>query len=308
MPIMMEAWAYGLSTVEVNKDHVSPNYVEGDNGFILPPPSVFIPAQADGALKPRQLKLLHTYITHFDILLLRLSPRNSPTTILRGSWNLLLGPERSHLHPPTPGATSQKRKVDKQTQRRLAMLTTLEKWTNELDKETKLRNETLAWASEQLPRDRWPHDRVTERILWEVNEINFRWEFRMLDRKMLDESYPHYAHEDLVTQCFPSSSFEGEGGSDHMSVTYLTAWRGLSNPNEEQRRKYVIALARVMAQWDQCPASIKLALDSKETDVDFLKLEQSCATYYCRSYFYYFARAPSVPHRTTIDPTIYLMP
>lgn len=315
MPIMMEAWSFGLSTVNPTKDSVSPRFVEGDNCFVFPPTSVFAPLQSDGALKPRLLKILHTYITHSDILLLRLSPRNSPTSLHRGSWNLLLGPERSPSHPTTPAtlpmanqAGASQAKKPRIVIRRQGMQTILAEWTNEYDTENQLRNESLIWASEQLPKDRWPHERVIERILYEINEINFRWEFRMLDRKMANPKLSYYDHEDHVSQCFPSSSFKNEGGADHMSVNYTTAWRGLSSPDDNERRKYVLALARVLADWYRCPDAIAQSLERKASDIDLLTLERACASYYCRSYFYHFGRAPSVPHRTSLDPAQYIMP
>ncbi|KAF7426829.1 hypothetical protein PC9H_009198 [Pleurotus ostreatus] len=317
-PIMMEAWVHGLSTVTVTKEKVSMNFAEGDNGYIFPPISVFIPFQVDGNLKPRHLKLLHAYLTHSDILILRLSPRNNPTSLLRGNWDLLLGPERSNPTSIPPSTTStataddepkaKKTKVEKLVKRRQNLQTILAEWTNEYDVESNARNESLAWASEQLPKDRWPHDRVVERILYEINEINFRWEFRMLDRKMVNPNISYVAHEDLITRCFPSSSFKGEGGADHTSVKYTTAWSGLSSPDDKERRQYVLALCRVIAHWHRCPDAINKALKCAESDVDFLAVEKLCASFYCKSFFYYFARAPSVPHRTAIDPEIYLMP
>lgn len=312
---MMEAWVHGLSTVTVMKDKVSMNFAEGDNGYIFPPMSVFIPVQADGNMKPRQLKILHAYLTHSDILILRLSPRNNPTSLLRGNWDLLLGPERSNPNsiPPSTATAgdepkAKKTRVEKLVIRRQNIQTILAEWTNEYDHERNARDESLVWASEELPKDRWPHDRVVERILYEINEINFRWEFRMLDRRMVNPNIPRLAHEDLISRCFPSSSFKGEGGADHTSVRYTTAWSGLSSPDDNERRQYVFALCRVIAHWHSCPDGIIKALERAESDVDFLAVEKLCASFYCKSFFYYFARAPSVPHRTSIDPDTYIMP
>ncbi|KAF7430140.1 hypothetical protein PC9H_005840 [Pleurotus ostreatus] len=311
MPLMMEAWAYGLSTVTINANNVSPQYAEGDNAFIFPPPSVFLPPQTDGDLKPRQLKILHAFIRHYDILLLRMSPRNSPTSIPRGKWHRILAPERRN-QKPTPvndlQPPSKKPKSDIPSQRPPELYTLLVQWTDQLDPDNAHRNETLAWAGEHLPLDRWPHVRVTERILYEINEINLRWEFRMLDKRMTVDTAPQDAHDDLVTQCFPSSSFASDAGGDHMSVKYTTAWRGLSNPIDKQRRKYVLALSRVLAEWKGCPEEIVAASKEKAIDMDLISLERACASFYCRQFFYFFARAPSVPLRTSIDPTIYIMP
>ncbi|KAF7425916.1 hypothetical protein PC9H_008278 [Pleurotus ostreatus] len=319
MPIMMESWVHGLSTVAVTKKYISPQYKEGANGFIFPPPTTFVPLNSDADLKPRQLKILHAYITHLDVLLLRMSPRLSPTLISRKRWDLLLGPERSQPHAtPVAGPSSRdthssqpapkKMKLDNNYLRRQCMQGLLAKWTAEYDKDHQNRNEDLNWRSEVIPSDRWPHDRITERIMYEVIETNFRWELRMLDGQMLAGEVDHIAHDDLLNQCFPSQSFEGEGGGDHMNVTYLTAWSGLSNPNDLERRKYVLAISRVMVDWRDCPGGIVDALRQEESDVDYVELEKTCASYYCRSFFHHFARAPSVPHRTKIDPSIYIMP
>ncbi|KAF4584825.1 hypothetical protein EYR40_001640 [Pleurotus pulmonarius] len=316
-PIMMDAWVYGLSTVVIDKDKVSNNFALGDNGHIFPPISVFVPIHAESTLKPRQLKVLHAYISHSDILILRLSPRDDPKPLLRGNWDLLLGPERSNSNsiPSTTSTASsddqppkKKTKVERLNQRRASMQTLLAEWTNQYDVESNQRNENLVWGSELLPKDRWPHDRVVERIMYEINEISFRWEFSMLDRKMVNRKVSTLAHEDRLARCFPSSTFKGEGGADHTSVKYTTAWSGLSSPDPNTRRPYILALCRVIADWHRYPDAIKVALRSPESEIDFQALEKECASYYCKSFFYYFARAPSVPHRTSIDPDTYIMP
>ncbi|KAJ8693309.1 hypothetical protein PTI98_008315 [Pleurotus ostreatus] len=269
------------------------------------PPTTFVPLNSDADLKPRQLKILHAYITHLDVLLLRMSPRLSPTLISRKRWDLLLGPERSQPHAtPVAGPSSRdthssqpapkKMKLDNNYLRRQCMQGLLAKWTAEYDKDHQNRNEDLNWRSEVIPSDRWPHDRITERIMYEVIETNFRaGSFHMTI---------------FSINASPSQSFEGEGGGDHMNVTYLTAWSGLSNPNDLERRKYVLAISRVMVDWRDCPGGIVDALRQEESDVDYVELEKTCASYYCRSFFHHFARAPSVPHRTKIDPSIYIMP
>ncbi|KAF4567080.1 hypothetical protein EYR36_010696 [Pleurotus pulmonarius] len=319
MPIMMQAWVHGLSTVTPSQEFVSLQYKAGANGFIFPPPTAFVPLNADADLKPRQLKILHAYITHLDVLLLRMSPRLSPAPLSRLSWDLLLGPERSKPNSKIATGPSsltnersqppqKKPKLDKNYIRRQNMQGLLAKWTEEYDKDHQDRNADLQWRSEVIPSDRWPHDCITERIIYEVIEINFRWEFRMLDRQMLDRDVDNLAHDDLVNQCFPSPNFTGEGGGDHMNVTYLTAWSGLSNPNDIERRKYVLAISRVMLDWQHCPEQIKTDLRKAEQDIDFVTLEKTCTSFYCRRFFHHFARAPTVPHRSRIDPSIYVMP
>ncbi|KDQ26258.1 hypothetical protein PLEOSDRAFT_169991 [Pleurotus ostreatus PC15] len=308
MPFMMEAWAHGLSTVTITPNNVSPQYSEGDNGFIFPPPSVFLPPQTNGDLKPRQLKIFHAYIRHCDILLLRMSPRNSPSSIPRGKWHRILAPERRNQHPTSVNYWHAPSNPNEQSQPRTELHTLLVQWTKELDQDNAHRNESLPWAGEELPLDRWPHDRVTERILYEINEINLRWEFRILDKRMMADTAPQDAHDDLVAQCFPSSSFTGDAGGDHMSVKYTTAWRGLSNPVDKPRSKYVLALSRVLAEWKGCPEEIVVASKKKEIDTELTSIERACASFYCQKFFFFFARAPSVPHRTSIDPTIYIMP
>ncbi|KAF4571762.1 hypothetical protein EYR40_008285 [Pleurotus pulmonarius] len=319
MPIMMEAWQHGLSTVKVQKISVSPQYTEGANGFIFPPPTVIVPLNSDTNLRPRQLKILHTFINHLDVLLLRMSPRLSPIPLSRVKWDFLLGPETSQSqNNPVPTTSlrdtqssqpaNKKTKLDKHAIRRQEMQDLLAKWTEEVDQDHKDRHADLTWHSETLPSDRWPHDRVTERIIYEIIEVNFRWELRMLDCNMLAPGVDPVAHDDLINQCFPSISFTGEGGGDHMNVTYLTAWSGLSNPDAVQRRKYILAISRVMADWKDCPSRIVNDLGKADSDVDFDALERTCATFYSKRFFFHFARAPTVPHRTTIDPAEYIMP
>ncbi|KAF9489496.1 hypothetical protein BDN71DRAFT_1435360 [Pleurotus eryngii] len=152
-PIMMEAWVHGLSTITVKKENVCLNFAEGDNSYIFPPTSVFLPIQADGKLKPCQLKILHTYLMHTNILILRLSPHNLPISLLRGSWDLLLGPEWTNSNSTPPSTTSaakerdepkqNKQRTDRIAVHRRDMQTILAEWMNEYNHKDNAHNESL---------------------------------------------------------------------------------------------------------------------------------------------------------------------
>ena len=102
-------------------------------------------------------------------------------------------------------------------------------------------------------------DRNFEEVLWELSELNFRFELAALDLRMSGSTPVDHYH--LVVKCFPDAV---ETGS-LLVVKLECADQGLGSLNWQQRSRYLLALKRLMIEWTACtlPEIIKKKLYGK---------------------------------------------
>jgi hypothetical protein len=137
-------------------------------------------------------------------------------------------------------------------------------------------------------------DRHFEEVLWELAELNFRFELAALDGRMSGLTASDRYH--LVVKCFPDAA---ETGS--LLVAKLEcADQGLGSLNWQQRSRYLLALKRLMMGWTACTLpeiikqdSEKIVWKASELDV----LEDAITKLYTQEFYDRFRRAPIVPRR-----------
>jgi hypothetical protein len=135
-------------------------------------------------------------------------------------------------------------------------------------------------------------DHHFEEVLWELAELNFRFELAALDGRMsglmVSDRNP------LVVACFPDAA---ETGS-LLIVKLECADQGLGSLNWQQKSRYLLALKRLMMGWTACtlPEIIKeekIVWKASELDV----LEEAITKLYSQEFYDHFRRAPIVPRR-----------
>jgi hypothetical protein len=130
-------------------------------------------------------------------------------------------------------------------------------------------------------------DAEREEILWELSELNFRFELLALDSRA------------TAPGCNSSS----------LLVTDLgTANHGLADINSEERALYLHALKRLMMEWrGEVPSIIKVEkFKWEEKEID--DLESAITKFYVKSFYNYFRRAPIVPRRLSHIASLYHPP
>ena len=82
-----------------------------------------------------------------------------------------------------------------------------------------------------------------EQILWEMAEINFRFEFQALDCwARTGTPYEDQPESEIMLMCcFPDQSFA--------VPSFSAANHGIASLSSRERAHYLFALARVMARW-----------------------------------------------------------
>ena len=150
------------------------------------------------------------------------------------------------------------------------------------------------WRDEELACDKLPRPSVFWDILWELYELNFRFELSSLDRRAsnLKDPLDSVIRIERLRRCFPDTS-------DFPFVTIPTANVGLVANDWKERLPFVLALVNVMAHWEGSqPSAFEIQSRAFEdfTQDQALELEREAALFYTQTFYNYFGRAALIPH------------
>jgi hypothetical protein len=149
------------------------------------------------------------------------------------------------------------------------------------------RNETISVASLSDP-----PTRLMRRILWELYELNFRYELQALDRVMAraswEESLP--ARRDLLYSIFPE-----EGG--FASPIPEGDRGGLWSCEIGDIFPYVNSFRNMLSSWENAPPRLSAPLDASTFNATtYFEVMQPACNFYVQCFFDHFGRPPVVPH------------
>jgi hypothetical protein len=130
-------------------------------------------------------------------------------------------------------------------------------------------------------------DLEREEIVWELCELNFRFELLSLDLRATTTADSEPNRQTLVSECFPGPS---------MLVADLgSANHGLASHSWEERALYLHALKRLMMSWRGKVPAIIMAEKVRWTMRDIEDLEREITKFYVASFYNYFRCAPVAP-------------
>ncbi|KIJ93366.1 hypothetical protein K443DRAFT_12921 [Laccaria amethystina LaAM-08-1] len=144
---------------------------------------------------------------------------------------------------------------------------------------------------------------VTQEILWELCHMNFRFELLSLNALLADTLYRN--REGITDAAAARSSLEKLLNVFPMSGDVLRSFMIKEIPNRnlgltlfdlEEWNRHLVALRALMWPWKGCPDSIKDA-SNIPIEAHVQALEESCASFYCQSFFNNFSCAPIIPCR-----------
>ena len=151
-------------------------------------------------------------------------------------------------------------------------------------------NEPAVWRGEKLTSNVMPPINTVREILWELYELNFRFEFLALDLRLSQL-------ESDVAAMFPGS----EGSLARIRISSVN--HGLVADDWHARLPYVVALVTCMRCWnvEETPRAFKVVERecSTITKEEALALEEAAASFYTQQFFDNFGRAAIIPHRIT---------
>jgi hypothetical protein len=140
-----------------------------------------------------------------------------------------------------------------------------------------------------------------EEIVWELAELNFRFELLALDSRSSTEL--DVDRQQMMLECFSGSS------SMSLLVADLgTANHGLSSQLWEERAPYLQALKRLMMSWQGEIPPIIMAQKVRWSMRDIEDLESEITKFYVASFYRHFRRAPIVPRGLSHQAALYRPP
>ena len=309
-PPAIPSWSLALLNVQQGTTRFKPGTSnETDTGYVFPEPAGFITLDSDD----RRRSFFRSWLKLRPLLIFRMSSEDfeQAKPMKAQAWRELLGLDflNNRPDPPsTPGSSSsskpnkshgkKSRSNDQagpsstpgqsKSQRLRAMMAKfLEGCLDAAD--TDLREEVesnaVSWNGADFDA---MESRHFEEVLWELAELNFRFELAALDARMSASTVTERRH--LVAQCFPDVKQEGS----LLVVKLECADQGLGSLHWEQRARYLHALKCLMMTWKAGAVPEIIKQDSKilwkaaELDV----LEEEITKLYTQEFYDHFRRAP----------------
>lgn len=136
------------------------------------------------------------------------------------------------------------------------------------------------------------------RILWELSELNFRFELMALDKRAsgTTSTVDAQSRQDIISRCFPG---------DVLIVELPQATKGLASLDWLERLPILLILRTLMRDWrGQKPTSLLLPDKSSldlYTEYDVHLLEDAVARFYTQTFFNFFGRAAVIPTRLPVE-------
>ncbi|KAF4574618.1 hypothetical protein EYR36_005966 [Pleurotus pulmonarius] len=286
-PPMLPAWSSALKLVNTSSNRVVDIWVPGDNAYRFPDPHIFIPPE-QGA-PSRVCSYFITWHNFGDVICLAQSSAHFKR-LSSPQWQelLLLAFKERMSFKENSGAA----------QRSEEMTKLLRDWATSSKVQFSVHSRNTAeFYGETITLDSLPSTKIARSELYRLCELNFRSDLRALDEYMHQappSSRRSKPRDELLSSCFPEWMLGLEGG-DFITISDTDGFRGLAAPTIEERRVYILQLAKLMSSWCGVPTSISGPATTMSTSIDVESLERNCATFFAQSFFDRFARAPIVP-------------
>jgi hypothetical protein len=139
-----------------------------------------------------------------------------------------------------------------------------------------------------------------QKILWELTELNFRFELLALDGHASGSSShrDEYARQAMVLKCFDVPSL--------VATDVQQANSGLRARDWQERLPFLLALRALMRDWDGLKPTPLLLPDlaslNMYTEVEVQQLEDHIARFYTQTFYRLFGRAAVIPTRLPSPP------
>ncbi|KAJ7136744.1 hypothetical protein C8R44DRAFT_868865 [Mycena epipterygia] len=267
MPTTITSWATALAAIDRSRPPACG--IDVPQRYVLPEPALLASPEDE----PRRRMLYHHYRLVCDALIFRLADPDLPCALLSTQeWRDVL-----------QGKVTKQGRAGTRAQARSASL-------EELLLPAFKACGINALTEFPVPPEAVPpmHVHSVKELLWELAEMNFRYEFLALDVRASGLDRP-----DECRRCFA-----GEG---LIGLDFRESQRGLAALGAMNRLPYLLCTARIMRDWSvpcERPKEIDTAKGRTEWDSDAVRLlEQKVALYYTQSFYDLFGRAAVVPMR-----------
>ena len=135
--------------------------------------------------------------------------------------------------------------------------------------------------------------RLIQEIVWELNELNFRFELLTLDAEL---SMMPTGNASRVKHCFPATDVP----HNLSSISFSKAHAGLAAVTSRGRAPFLFALRDLMLTWKGIEQTQLLPHVRQSTDSELDQFEKKVASTYLDVFYKTFGRAGTLPHRLDV--------
>ncbi|KAJ8089517.1 hypothetical protein PM082_014773 [Marasmius tenuissimus] len=285
-PDIPDVWVEARSSIDRSRqpgqnETVNRGYAFPDPGYVL-----HIPAE-------KMRRVLETWVRLYSVLTFRYC---MPSCLASSAWSpkqwrILLGTTEDHAA----------KEGSQMAERRNAVKDLLGQCLDfyGLKLEDTKKSLVLTWRDGRYGVGQLSEPSLVKKIVWELFELNFRFEFHSLDRKFRGVINDLSFNENIQL-CFPGC----EGIGSPAQIDSKKANCGLAAEKLRHRGWYFSRMCYVMKDWPG-GAEADAFLAGKEklkdySDDELLAMEQWATKFYCQSFHKKFGRPPILPHR--VDP------
>ena len=134
-------------------------------------------------------------------------------------------------------------------------------------------------------------DSEAQQILWQLTEINFRFEFLALDKRASNSCQSEDQRQELIRECF--------GGQSLLCADIQQANIGLGSDDWRGRLPVLQTFRRLMKDWEGMKP-MPLLVENRQSvneyrEAEVSELENAVAQFYTDSFFRFFGRAAIIP-------------
>jgi hypothetical protein len=314
------AWRDALKNVVVDSNRATSN--GNDGNYVFPDPGLFF-----GVGTPEgQARFFYNWLKYRPALIYRLTAQNSisipfssqvwrsmlhlPIDGLSSRPTSLPSPCSTSLHSSTlrtaPAPQNTARLEQTKSSKRLEVVQSLLKNCLSVDgiQINHTSTNDVIWREQQFFAGAIPPRQVAQEILWELFELNFRFEFMALDSRAHTPTETNaVAREDLILQCFP-------GTGSILVARRESAHQGLAASSWKDKAPSILSLLNVVRTW---PGFDKVPLGCGDVDLSITQdveayserkidaMEVALANFYTQSFYDFFGRAAIIPRRLEAD-------
>ncbi|KAL0567042.1 hypothetical protein V5O48_014947, partial [Marasmius crinis-equi] len=294
-PPVLEVWANAVKSIDQSRRPAKGTVK--NSGYAFPDPGMILFAPPD-----RRSKMLKTWLRFRSALTFR--HMMDPPCVASSAWSphqwrMLLAITETHTKPAGQGFIAQERQV---IQTLLSDCCRFNNLTLHLVDDDPYQ---FRWRNQLVPAGLLLNDpKMVQEVVWELFELNFRFELHALVRMFLGHTRDFSAgvgeattFDDEVNACF----FQTKGMGNPSDPDVHGASAGLAAATLAHRKKYIVRFAGVLAKWPDSEEGVAILAGRKTTkefsDADLTKLEEWAARFYCQTFYSKFGRPPIIPHR-----------
>lgn len=305
MPASIPAWRRALRAV--NSDFgrvVDPDIARRTGGYYLPDPGLFVGVDTPA----RQALFFYNWLKHRPALIFRLTSTSSAAAPLSNHlWRQMLGLSvepnlavDSLQGSSSTSSTPSTKSVKYHNLIKEVLVGCLPSGGDVRVDADAVDNGQLFWHHRGLSYREVPELAVAREMLWELCELNFRFEFLALDLRASNPTTPTSGREDLLLACFP-----GPATRSLLIVDFSLVDQGLAAESWQDRVAYLVALNNVMKAWSGFEKVVQdshgVNLADKEagefSEGEILAVEAALTRFYTQMFFDFFGRAAILPRR-----------